>query len=134
MVLKVNELGTFTSFSLLSNGKSQRRQITSAIPPAANLNLTFESLFQDPIKLLIPENHQLATADNISLSSLADERLILTEEHCPYRNILEKALLPRGINPFSGIEIVSLEALKQMVKYGWRVRLECRRDRRHERR
>jgi DNA-binding transcriptional LysR family regulator len=87
-------------------------------PPAANLGLPFELLFQDPIALLIPENHPLAASKNISVSSLAEERLILTEEHCPYRNILEKALLPHGINPFSGIEIVSLEALKQMVIYG----------------
>jgi LysR family transcriptional regulator, regulator of the ytmI operon len=87
-------------------------------PPNANLGLIFELLFQDPISLLIPENHQLATLDEIPVSLLAQERLILTEEHCPYRNILEKALLLQGINPFSGIEVMSLEALKQMVRYG----------------
>lgn len=86
-------------------------------PPAANLGLTFEFLFHDLVALLIPETHQLATAEDIPAASLASERLILTEEHCPYRNIFEKALLPHGINPFSGLEIVSLEALKQMVKY-----------------
>jgi LysR family transcriptional regulator, regulator of the ytmI operon len=87
-------------------------------PPSANLDLTFELLFHDPISLLIPETHPLATLDEISASSLSKERLILTEEHCPYRNILEKALLSQGINPFSGIEVMSLEALKQMVKHG----------------
>jgi LysR family transcriptional regulator, regulator of the ytmI operon len=86
--------------------------------PRANLDLTFELLFYDPISLLIPENHQLTVLDKIPISALAQERLILTEEHCPYRNILEKALLPHGINPFSGIEVMSLEALKQMVRYG----------------
>ena len=87
-------------------------------PPSANLDLTFELLFHDPIALLIPDTHQLATLDEISTSSLGKERLILTEEHCPYRNILEKALLSQGINPFSGIEVMSLEAIKQMVRYG----------------
>jgi LysR family transcriptional regulator, regulator of the ytmI operon len=87
-------------------------------PPNANLDLTFELLFQDPISLLIPETHQLATLDEILVSSLVAERLILTEEHCPYRNILEKTLFIHGINPFSGIEVMSLEALKQMVRYG----------------
>ena len=87
-------------------------------PPNANLGLIFELLFQDPISLLLPENHQLATLDEIPVSLLAQERLILTEEHCPYRNVLEKALLSHGINPFSGIEVMSLEALKQMVGYG----------------
>lgn len=87
-------------------------------PPNANQDLTFDLLFQDPISLLIPETHQLATLDEIPASLLVEERLILTEEHCPYRNILEKALLSHGINPFSGIEVMSLEALKQMVRYG----------------
>jgi LysR family transcriptional regulator, regulator of the ytmI operon len=87
-------------------------------PPSANLDLTFELLFHDPIALLVPDIHQLATLDEISASSLGKERLILTEEHCPYRNILEKTLLSQGINPFSGIEVMSLEALKQMVRYG----------------
>ncbi|MBE9114302.1 LysR family transcriptional regulator [Lusitaniella coriacea LEGE 07157] len=87
-------------------------------PPHANLNLTFELLFQDPISLLIPKTHQLATLDEIPASLLASERLILTEEHCPYRNVIEKALILQGINPFSGIEVMSLEALKQMVGCG----------------
>jgi LysR family transcriptional regulator, regulator of the ytmI operon len=87
-------------------------------PPNANLDLVFELLFQDPIAVLIPETHRFATYDRIEIPALAGERLILTEEHCPYRNILEKALLPHGINPFSGIEVMSLEAIKQMVKCG----------------
>jgi DNA-binding transcriptional LysR family regulator len=87
-------------------------------PPSANLDLVFELLFQDSVSLLIPETHRLATFNEIPVDSLAGERLILTEKHCPYRNVLEKALLPYGINPFSGIEVMSLEALKQMVKCG----------------
>jgi LysR family transcriptional regulator, regulator of the ytmI operon len=87
-------------------------------PPSANLDLTFELLFYDPIALLIPDTNPLITLDEISASSLDKERLILTEEHCPYRNIFEKALLSEGVNPFSGIEVMSLEALKQMVRYG----------------
>ena len=86
--------------------------------PAANLGLTFKPLFQDPISLLIPKSHHLATEKNLTVSLLAEERLILTEEQCPYREVLEKALLPYGVNPFSGIEVMSLEALKQMVHHG----------------
>jgi LysR family transcriptional regulator, regulator of the ytmI operon len=87
-------------------------------PPSANLNLTFELLFYDAIALLLPDTHPLAAADAIPTASLSKERLILTEEHCPYRNIFEKALLSEGINPFSGLEVMSLEALKQMVRHG----------------
>jgi DNA-binding transcriptional LysR family regulator len=87
-------------------------------PPNANLGLAFDLLFHDPIALLIPGNHRLAKSKSVTVAKLAGELLILTEEHCPYRNILEQALLPHGINPFSGIEVMSLEALKQMVRYG----------------
>ncbi len=87
-------------------------------PPSANLSLTFELLLHDPIVLLLPEAHPLATSDTILASSLSQERMILTEEHCPYRHLFEKALLSEGINPFSGIEVMSLEALKQMVCHG----------------
>jgi LysR family transcriptional regulator, regulator of the ytmI operon len=82
-------------------------------PPAANLGLTFELLFQDPIALLLPKKHKLAKQKKIPVAALSEERLILTEEHCPYRNVLEKTLLLYGINPFSGIEVMSLEALRQ---------------------
>ena len=86
--------------------------------PAANLDLSFEPLFQDPISLLIPESNALSKTKAITVADLAGERLILTEEHCPYRDILEKALLSHGINPYSGIESMSSGALKQMVHYG----------------
>ena len=87
-------------------------------PPAANLGLNFEALFQDPIALLVPKSHPLAKTKDIMVASLAEARLILTEEHCPYRDVLEKALLLNSINPYSGIESMSSGALKQMVHYG----------------
>jgi len=87
-------------------------------PPAANLNLNFYPLFEDPISLLVPASHAIAKKKNITVTALAKERLILTEEHCPYRDVLEKALLSRSINPYSGVESMSSGALKQMVHYG----------------
>lgn len=87
-------------------------------PPAANLGLHFEPLFRDPISLLLPKSHPLAGAESIAVASLAEERLILTEEHCPYRDVLEKALLSLGVNPVFGVESMSSGALKQMVDYG----------------
>ncbi len=86
--------------------------------PAANLNLDFHLLFQDPISLLLPASHALAEHQDIAVADLSGERLILTEEHCPYRDVLEKALLSQGINPYSGVESMSSGALMQMVHYG----------------
>jgi LysR family transcriptional regulator, regulator of the ytmI operon len=86
--------------------------------PAANLGLHFELLFEDPIALLLPQSHRLTKQEQIPVKALAGERLLLTEEHCPYREVLEKAMLPYGMNPFTGIEVMSAGALKQMVRYG----------------
>ena len=86
--------------------------------PAANLNLDFHLLFQDPISLLLPASHAITKYQDITVADLTGERLILTEEHCPYRDVLEKALLSQGINPYSGIESMSSGALMQMVRYG----------------
>ena len=86
-------------------------------PPAANLNLDFYLLLQDPISLLLPASHALAEHQHITVADLSKERLILTEEHCPYRDVLEKALLSQGINLYSGVESMSSGALKQMVHY-----------------
>ena len=87
-------------------------------PPPANLNLDFHPLFQDPISLLLPTSHRLAEKHDIAIADLSEERLILTEEHCPYRDVLEKAMLSHGINPYSGVESMSSGALKQMVHHG----------------
>lgn len=86
--------------------------------PTANLGLDFEPLFRDPISLLLPKSHFLAAEQDITVASLAEERLILTEEHCPYRDVLEKALFSLGVSPLLGVEVMSSDALKQLVHYG----------------
>ena len=40
------------------------------------------------------------------------------EQHCAYREVTEKALLSRGTNPYSGIEIGSLGAIRRTVHSG----------------
>ncbi|QBD82667.1 LysR family transcriptional regulator [Ktedonosporobacter rubrisoli] len=86
--------------------------------PEASLDLTYEQLFMEPMAILLPASHQLAHAGNIQISDLADERLILKERGCGYRQMIETAFLQHGINPYSGIEIGNLEVLKNAVQRG----------------
>ena len=72
-------------------------------PPAAQLGLLFEPLFAEQMALLVPQEHPLARAETITPSDLTSQRLLLTEQHCAYREVTEKALLRRGANPYSGI-------------------------------
>ena len=68
--------------------------------------------------LLIPKKHHLSKKKTIEVVDLAEERLLLTETNCPYRKVFETEILSRVVNPYSGIEIMSLKALQSMVESG----------------
>jgi DNA-binding transcriptional LysR family regulator len=87
-------------------------------PPAADLGLAFEPLFVEAMALLVPEGHPLAIAPAITLADLPGHRLLLTEQSCAYRDAIERTLLEQGTNPYSGVEIGSMVALKRAVQSG----------------
>ena len=68
------------------------------------------------LALLLPEQHPLASAESIRAQDLAGQRLLLCEEDCAYRELIEGTLLRRRVNPYSGLEIGSLETLKHAVQ------------------
>lgn len=86
--------------------------------PEAHFGLDFEPLFVEQLALLLPEQHPLAGEAVIRVRDLAKQRLLLTEEDCSYREVIESALLKRGTNPYSGLEIGSLETIKSAVQSG----------------
>lgn len=87
-------------------------------PPTAKLDLSFTRLFSDSMALLIPKSNLLAQKDKIEATDLTTERLLLTEKNCPYRQVFEREALSVGVNPYSGLEIMSLKALQRMVQSG----------------
>ncbi len=86
-------------------------------PPPADLGLTFEPLFNEPMALLLPDNHPLVRTETLCAIDLVGHQLLLTEPTCAYRMATEAALLAHGTNPYSGIEIDSLETLKSAVQH-----------------
>ena len=86
--------------------------------PEAHFGLDFEPLFVEQLALLLPEQHPLAGEAVIHARDLAKQRLLLTEEDCSYREVIESALLKHGTNPYSGLEIGSLETIKSSVQSG----------------
>jgi LysR family transcriptional regulator, regulator of the ytmI operon len=87
-------------------------------PPPASLGLVFEPLFVERMALLAPEAHPLARAETIDAHDLRGHRLLLTEQVCAYRQLVEQTLVAQGTNPYSGIEIGSMTALKCAVQQG----------------
>ena len=87
-------------------------------PPDTNLDLNFQRLFDDSMALLIPAKHYLSNKAIVEAIDLDKERLLLTETNCPYRQVFEKEVYVRSVNPDSGIEITSLKVLQSMVESG----------------
>jgi DNA-binding transcriptional LysR family regulator len=87
-------------------------------PPVAQLGLTFTPLFVEPMALLMPADWPLAAQPTLRTADLLDGRLMLTDQSCAYRQVIERALLESGTNPYSGIEISSMDALVRAVQGG----------------
>ena len=87
-------------------------------PPSAKLGLNFDRLFYDPMTLLIPKSNLIGSKNKIHVRDLAEQRLLLTELNCPYRQVFEQEIQLRGANPNSALEIMSLKVLKDMVEAG----------------
>jgi DNA-binding transcriptional LysR family regulator len=66
--------------------------------------------------LLVPRRHPLARKSRLGPPDLAACRLLLSDEGCAYRAVVEQALGARGTNPYSGIEIGSLDGLVAAVR------------------
>jgi DNA-binding transcriptional LysR family regulator len=79
---------------------------------------SFLQAFAERLGLLVPEDHPLATAEAITPALLAEHRLLLTEPRCAYREATEKMLVSQGANPYSGIEIGSMGAIRRAVQSG----------------
>ncbi len=86
--------------------------------PSAVPGIIFEPFFTEAQALLLPTTHRLASKDSVCVADLTGERLLLKEETCAYRQVIERELLQHGMNPFAGIEIGSLAALQRLVQCG----------------
>ena len=87
-------------------------------PPPAELGLTFEPLFFEPIALLIPAAHPLAQMQQVTPANLYDQRLLLTGQYCAYRETIDSFFTQRGLTARPYMEISSFEALKHGVQAG----------------
>jgi DNA-binding transcriptional LysR family regulator len=87
-------------------------------PPAPHVGVVFEPLFVEQLAVLLPDIHPLAGKNPLSPSDRLEQRVLLTEQGCAYRAMIETALLSQGTNPFSGIELGSVEVLKRAVRAG----------------
>lgn len=83
--------------------------------PVGDEQLHVEFLFEEPFVLAVPETHPLAGSGPLSMSEIADERLLLLADgHCMRDQALDVCHLA-GAGEKDGFQATSLETLRQMV-------------------
>ncbi|KKI90494.1 LysR family transcriptional regulator [Bacillus sp. SA1-12] len=86
--------------------------------PVLDQTTTFDPLLVEEVSLLIPETHHLLQKNELFLSDLINEKLLIGALTCNYRINLEKSLAQAGVSIQSGLEINSMTALKEFVQQG----------------
>ncbi|WP_283152799.1 LysR family transcriptional regulator [Guptibacillus hwajinpoensis] len=78
-------------------------------------DLTTIPIRQEEMVMIAPPQHHFTKLGVLDLKKLEEETLILTEEGCVYRVLLEKWLKEANVQAKSIISFSSLEAIKQCV-------------------
>lgn len=73
---------------------------------------------EEPLALIAPSGHPLAAARSVEPDDLRGCELIVSEGSCLYRHTFEQLLKSRGVAYRIGLELGSLEAIKQCVASG----------------
>lgn len=85
-------------------------------PPSLGSALLFEKLFEEPIGLLIPRRHPLASKRRIEPEDLQKHAMVLTDRGCAYRRTIEGAL--RGITLPTVIQVANPNVMRGLVSAG----------------
>ncbi|UYM04384.1 LysR family transcriptional regulator [Solicola gregarius] len=72
---------------------------TSSLPPRSDPRFEQQSLFDDPLDLLVPVGHPLAGKESVPLSEAADEPWILDRPGRPHRQLVLTACAAAGFSP-----------------------------------
>jgi DNA-binding transcriptional LysR family regulator len=86
--------------------------------PELDHTISFQPLLTENVSLLIPDVHPFARKNDIYLSDLKNERLLLGAFVCNYRIHLENSLLEAGVRPNISLVVNSMSALKEYVQAG----------------
>ena len=78
--------------------------------------LQFEKLFEEPIGLLVPRRHPLASRRRIEPEDLQHYPVVLTDRGCAYRRTIESAL--RGITLPTVIQVANPNVMRGLVSAG----------------
>ncbi|MBF0469920.1 MAG: LysR family transcriptional regulator [Gammaproteobacteria bacterium] len=86
--------------------------------PPSTMELEAEAFMENPLVIIAPPEHPLASAQEIKLSQLLSEIFLVREEGSGTRGAMERFFKTHHCKITTGMEISSDEAIKQSVKAG----------------
>lgn len=81
-------------------------------------DLKVETLLIEPVVMVASPDHLLSPGGLNSLRMLENQELIITQENCTFRALINDLLNKARVKPRSIIEINNLQAIKQLVMSG----------------
>jgi DNA-binding transcriptional LysR family regulator len=91
--------------------------------PIRHPDVELIALFDDEMVLVVAARHHFASRGKVTLSDLAEERLILFDRTSSYHELTSNLFRQAGVVPSSTLELDNVEAAKKMVQQGLGVAL-----------
>jgi LysR family hydrogen peroxide-inducible transcriptional activator len=86
--------------------------------PAALENVTVEPLFREPLKLVVPGDHRLASRARVTRNDMAGEEILTLQDHDQLHMHIQRLCDRLGADVNRQYESTSLDTLRQMVMMG----------------
>ncbi len=77
-----------------------------------------KNIWQDPMSLVVPAGHSLASVKQIRLKNIISHGLILTETGTETRRMVDAAFAAKGLTPAVAMEVAYIETIKSLVRTG----------------
>ncbi|KUG02776.1 transcriptional regulator, lysr family [hydrocarbon metagenome] len=81
-------------------------------------DLIIETLVTEPVVVVISPDHPFASRTSVDIREFEDQDLVVTQENCTYRAMIDEYLVEAKVHPRSHIEINNIQAIKQLVMSG----------------
>jgi len=104
--------------ALRSQLENNERDLVIMGQPPEGLDVVAEAIMENPLVMIAPADHPLASEKNISLHHFSNEHFVVREQGSGTRSAIERYFEEHGVHFHTGIEMTSNEAIKQAVEAG----------------
>ncbi len=104
--------------TLLRQLRENEKDLVIMGQPPADLELTGEPFMENPLVVIAPASHPLATIGKIPLKNLEQEPFVVREPASGTRAAMERLFKKHGLKPHIQVQIADNESLKEAVSAG----------------